>query len=111
MNLSSIKVGTRLALSFGLVLLITVVIAGIGIWRLQDLGQVTQALTSTDNERLKATVQWRQTIDLNWVRTKAAMLDGDTKRIAAWQKEMDKTSEISTASRQRAIELVQSPEG
>ena len=89
MNLSSIKVGTRLALSFGLVLLITVVIAGIGIWRLQDLGQVTQALTSTDNERLKATVQWRQTIDLNWVRTRAALLDSDTGHLPAWQAEMD----------------------
>jgi hypothetical protein len=35
MHLSNLKVGTRLALSFGLVLLITVVIAAVGIWRLR----------------------------------------------------------------------------
>ena len=35
MHLSNLTVGTRLAVSFGLVLLITVVIAAVGIWRLR----------------------------------------------------------------------------
>ena len=54
MRLNDIKVGPRLALSFGLVLLITAVIAAVGVWRLQDLAAATQRLTSTDNERLRA---------------------------------------------------------
>ncbi|MBS0465637.1 MAG: MCP four helix bundle domain-containing protein [Proteobacteria bacterium] len=111
MQLNDIKVGTRLALSFGLVLLITVVIAGVGVWRLQDLAAVTQQLTSTDNERLRASVQWRQGIDQNWIRTRAALLDTGTSRLAAWQAEMDKTSAGVDVSRKVVERLLQSDEG
>ena len=111
MHLSNLKVGTRLGLAFGLVLCITVVIAAIGVWRLHDLSRVTEQLTSTDNERLQAAVEWRQTIDLNWIRTRAALLDSDTNRLAAWQAEMDKTSETTVAARKVVERLVQSDEG
>jgi methyl-accepting chemotaxis protein len=111
MKLNDIKVGSRLALSFGLVLLITALMAGIGVWRLQELSNTTHQLATEDNEKLQLAVRWRQTIDLNWVRTRAAILDSDTSRIPAWQADMDKTSEITQASRKRMIELVQSDEG
>jgi methyl-accepting chemotaxis protein len=111
MKLNDIKVGSRLALAFGLVLLITAVITGIGVWRLQELAQTTRQLATIDNEKLQLAVQWRQTIDLNWVRTRAAILDSDTSRIAAWQADMDKTSEVTLASRKRIIELVQTDVG
>ncbi|RYF00807.1 MAG: HAMP domain-containing protein, partial [Comamonadaceae bacterium] len=111
MSLNHLRVGSRLALSFGLVLLITVLMAGIGVWRLQELAATTQQLTTTDNERLKAAMEWRQTIDLNWVRTRAAALDTDTARMAAWQTEMDKTSEITLAAREKVVSLIQSDEG
>jgi len=111
MKLNDIKVGSRLALAFGLVLLITAVITGIGVWRLQELAHTTRQLATIDNEKLQLAVQWRQTIDLNWVRTRAAILDSDTSRIAAWQADMDKTSEVTLASRKRIIELVQTDVG
>ncbi|SFC75828.1 methyl-accepting chemotaxis protein [Polaromonas sp. OV174] len=111
MILNNIKVGSRLALAFGLILLITAVIAVIGVWRLQELAATTRQLGTEDNEKLKMAVQWRQTIDLNWIRTRAAVLDADTSRMPMWQADMDKTSEISLASRKRIIELVQSEEG
>ncbi len=111
MKLNDIKVGSRLAISFGLVLLITALMAGIGVWRLQELSDTTRKLGTEDNEKLQLAVRWRQTIDLNWVRTRAAILDSDTSRIAAWQADMDKTSEVTLASRKRMIELVKSDEG
>ena len=111
MKLNDIKVGSRLALAFGLVLLITALMAGIGVWRLQELVHTTRQLATADNEKLRLAVQWRQTIDVNWVRTRAAILDSDTSRIAAWQADMDKTSQVTLASRKRMIELVQSDEG
>jgi len=111
MKLNDIKVGSRLALSFGLVLLITALMAGIGVWRLQELSNTTHQLATEDNEKLQLAVQWRQTIDVNWVRTRAAILDSDTSRIAAWQADMDKTSQVTMAARKRMIELVQSEEG
>ncbi|HQQ71342.1 MAG TPA: methyl-accepting chemotaxis protein, partial [Alicycliphilus sp.] len=111
MRLNDIKVGTRLALSFGLVLLITVVIAGMGVWRLQDLAASSARMTSTDNERLRATVQWRQGIDQNWIRTRAALYDQDSSRLPAWQAEMDKTSAGVDVSRKEVERLLQSDAG
>ena len=111
MTLNNIKVGSRLALAFGLVLFILAVISVTGIWRLQGLAATTEQLGTVDNERLKMAVQWRQTIDLNWIRTRASILDADTSRIPMWQADMDKTSEISNASRKRLVELVQTEEG
>ncbi|MBS0506709.1 MAG: MCP four helix bundle domain-containing protein, partial [Proteobacteria bacterium] len=111
MRLNDIKVGPRLALSFGLVLLITMVIAAVGVWRLQDLAAASERLTSTDNERLRAAVQWRQGIDQNWIRTRAALYDLDTSRLPAWQAEMDKTSAGVDLSRKVVERLLQSDEG
>ena len=111
MRLNDIKVGSRLALSFGLVLLITVVIAGVGVWRLQDLAAVTQQLTSTDNERLRAAVQWRQGIDQNWIRTRAALLDASTSHLGQWQDEMTATSKGVDVSRKTVEGLIQTDEG
>jgi methyl-accepting chemotaxis protein len=111
MTLNNIKVGSRLGLAFGLILFIMAVISVTGIWRLQGLADTTQRLGTIDNEKLKMAVQWRQTIDLNWIRTRASIMDADTSRIPMWQADMDKTSEISTASRKRLIELVQAEEG
>jgi methyl-accepting chemotaxis protein len=111
MTLNNIKVGSRLALAFGLILLIMAGISAIGVWRLQGLADTTHQLGTIDNEKLKMAVQWRQTIDLNWIRTRASIMDADTSRIPMWQADMDKTSEISTASRKRLIELIDSEQG
>jgi methyl-accepting chemotaxis protein len=106
-----LKIAARLGLAFGVVLLILVLCVGLGYWRLQELAATTRALGTIDNEKLQLAVQWRQTIDLNWVRTKAALLDSDTSRIKMWQTEMDKTSEITVAARKRMHEIVESKEG
>ncbi|MCZ8294984.1 MAG: methyl-accepting chemotaxis protein [Hylemonella sp.] len=106
-----LKIATRLGLAFGAILVILMLCVGLGYWRLQELAATTRALGTVDNEKLKMTVQWRQTIDLNWIRTKAAMLDSDNSRMPMWQAEMDKTSETTLASRKRIIELVDSAEG
>ena len=111
MTLNNIKVGSRLALAFGLILLITAVIAAMGVWRLQELATTTRQLGVEDSEKLKMAVQWRQTIDLNWIRTRALVLDADLSRAPMWQGEMDKTSEVTVASRKRLIELIQTEEG
>ncbi len=109
--LRSLRISARLNLAFGMVLLVIAASAAVGVWRLQELDDTTQQLGTVENEKLDLAVRWRQTIDLNWVRTQAALLDSDASRIPNWQAQMDKTSEISTASRARLHELEQSPEG
>lgn len=111
MNLNNIKIRPRLALAFGLVLLITVVIAGLGVWRLQELEKVTQQLTTVDNERLRATMEWRQAIESNWIRTRAAALDSSTDRLTAWQAEIEKTSATATTARKTVEGLIRTDAG
>ncbi len=111
MQLNNIKIGRRLALSFGLVLLITAVIAGIGAWRLETLAQTTQQLTQVDNERLQATMEWRQNIELNWVRTRAAVLAADSGHFAELQAEMEKTSAAVNTTRSTVERLITSDAG
>lgn len=110
-TLRNMTIGMRLAFAFGLVLVLLICSVGVGVWQMRELAATANKLATSDNEKLQMTVRWRNTIDLNWIRTKAAILDGDAARIADWQKEMDQTSEISTASRKRVIELIQSDEG
>jgi len=107
----NLKIAARLGLAFGVILLILALCVGLGYWRLQELATTTRALGTVENEKLQLAVTWRQTIDLNWVRTKAALLDGDASRIAMWEAEMAKTSEITTATRKRMHELMPSAEG
>lgn len=111
MNLNNIKIRPRLALAFGLVLLITVVIAGLGVWRLQELEKVTQQLTTVDNERLRATMEWRQAIESNWIRTRAAALDSSTDRLTAWQAEIERTSATATTARKTVENLIRTDAG
>ena len=79
MGLKHLKIGHRMALSFGLVLLITAFIAGLGIWRLQTLEQ--------------ATMEWRQAVEMNWLRTRALILGTDSQHATQLQAEMAKTSQ------------------
>jgi methyl-accepting chemotaxis protein len=111
MTLNNMKVGSRLALAFGLILLIMVSISAIGVWRLQGLAETTKRLATIDADQLQMPVQWRQSIDINWVRTRAAVLDADTSRMPMWQAEMDKSSDSSLVARKDLLAMIQSEEG
>ena len=110
-GLRNLRIGPRLGLAFGVILLIVAASAAMGVWRLSEADAMTQRLGTVDRERQEVAMRWRQTIDLNWVRSQAALLDSDPNRIPRWQADMDKTSEITTASRKRLHELVQTDSG
>jgi methyl-accepting chemotaxis protein len=109
--LRNFRIGSRLAIAFAVILVFLISSIAIGVSRLNDIARTTRQLATTDNEKLQLAVGWRQIIDLNWVRTQAAMFDGDPKHIDWWQKEMDKTSEAFNPSRKRLVELIDSEEG
>jgi len=110
-TLRQLRIGKRLALAFAVVLIFLITSIAIGVVRLNDIAKTTRDLATVDNETLQLAVGWRHIIDLNWVRTQAAMYDADPKHIDWWQKEMDKTSDTFNPSRKRLIELIQSDEG
>ncbi|MGC3986945.1 MAG: methyl-accepting chemotaxis protein [Pseudorhodoferax sp.] len=110
-GLRNLRIGTRLGLAFGVILLIVAASAAMGVWRLKQSHAATQELGTLGKERQEVAIRWRQTIDLNWVRTEAALLDSDTSRIPRWQADMDKTSQVTLASRERLHELVNTEQG
>ena len=77
MRLRSMKIGQRLALAFSLVLLIVATSAAVGVWRLDETSDAMEGLATVGKERQELAIRWRQTIDLNWVRTEAALLEDD----------------------------------
>jgi methyl-accepting chemotaxis protein len=107
----NLRIGTRLGLAFGIILVILTISVGVGVWRLQELASATRVLGTTDGEKLQLALEWRQTTELNWVRTKALLLGTDATRLPMWQAEMDKTSASVERVRKRLVELVKSEEG
>lgn len=52
---------------------------------------------------LRMAQQWRRTLELNWVRTRAALRDAPPDRIQEWQAEMDRTSDEAVAARKHLL--------
>ena len=106
-----LKIGQRITVAFTLVLIAIGISTATSILRLRALAETTRAMATTDNEKLRLAAEWRQTVDLNWVRTRAALSDANVDRIQQWQADMDKTSETTAASQKRLTELVRAEEG
>lgn len=110
-SLRKLRIGQRLIMAFSIVLLIVAISAAVGVWRLDQANDATQRLGTVDKERQELAIRWRQTIELNWVRTEAALLEGDPARIKKLQAEMDKTSQVTASARERIQQLVQTDIG
>ena len=64
-TMNQFKIGTRLGMAFGLVLLITAVIAAVGFWRLSMLKEATTRISTVEIERNQLAMEWKAGIDLN----------------------------------------------
>ncbi len=109
--LRSTRIGVRLALAFSIILVILAACVAVGVWRIGELAKTTEQVATTDSERLRLATQWRQFIDVNWVRTRALAMENDALRMEGWQTEMAKTSAETNVVAKRVAELVTSDEG
>ncbi|APW41488.1 methyl-accepting chemotaxis protein [Rhodoferax saidenbachensis] len=103
---SNLRIGARLGLAFGLVLLITALMAVTGIWRLGSLKTAANHLAFTEVQRAQLTQTWVSNIKLNWVRTSAALQAVDPAYIGALQKDMDNTSKLISESQKELEPLI-----
>jgi methyl-accepting chemotaxis protein len=96
--MNRLKIGHRLALGFACVLVMALMLAGTGIWRMRAAAQATDALvkSSLRDERLMA--EWRKAIELNAVRAVASLRSTDADQQKALGADM-------TASSARAEEI------
>ncbi len=90
--MNNLKIGRRLELAFGLMLLITVLIAAVGIWRLGTLGDTSQRLVDVDLQRTQLAQRWNGSINLNWVRAASSLIATDPAYIDQLGKDMATTT-------------------
>jgi methyl-accepting chemotaxis protein len=110
-TIRNLKIGRRIALIMGAVLLILLVMVGVGYWRLQELAATTQTMGTLDSEKMRLAQEWRLDTELNWVRTEAILRDANAESVKTWKPAMDKTSERIDTVRKRLVELIQTDEG
>jgi methyl-accepting chemotaxis protein len=107
----NMKIGKRIALVMGAVLLILLVMVGVGYWRLQELASSAQTMGTVESEKMRLAQEWRLDTELNWVRTEAILRDANAETIKVWKPEMDQTSERIDTVQKRLVELIQTDEG
>jgi len=100
---SSIKIGTRLGMAFGLVLFITLLLAGIGMMRLSSLKEASHVFSTTQVQQSTLGHQWEAHININWVRAVAAIRTSDPAYVESLQREMDTTTK-SVSEIQKTLE-------
>lgn len=71
MKFRNLRVGPRLGLGFGAILLITALLALTGIWRIGALKDASEQVATREIELRTLVDDWAADVRLNWVRTEA----------------------------------------
>jgi methyl-accepting chemotaxis protein len=77
MKISDLKIGVRLGGGFGLVLLLMMVMAAAGIWRLQEVGRLTEQMVSEAMLKERLTAEWHNLISISGIRVIAFARNSD----------------------------------
>ncbi|TQN07099.1 methyl-accepting chemotaxis protein [Acidovorax temperans] len=109
--MNQFKIGTRLGMAFGLVLLITAVIAAVGFWRLSMLKEAITRISTVEIERNQLAMEWKAGIDLNWARASAALKATDASYISALGADMSATTKEVSEKQKKLETLIDSDKG
>ena len=90
--MKNLKIGTRLGIGFALVLALMACIAGIGVFRLQGVGDAVQEMVQRSLVKERLAANWLLNTSSNSVRTFALVKSNDAEVQAYLQKQMSKTS-------------------
>ncbi len=112
MNLSNMKVGTRLGTGFAIVLLLVAVIAGTGSWRLNTISMTVTTLVEKAMQKERLFSEWAASTDINGVRTIAVAesADMDSPRINQLQTTISATSARISAIQKQLENMNHNPE-
>jgi methyl-accepting chemotaxis protein len=104
---SNQKIGTRLGLAFGIIVFITATLAVIGIWRLGTLKTAAVDVATVNIDRKALSQKWSSDINLNWVRTAAALQAADPVYLKELQTQMEATSKTISENQKRLEPVLQ----
>ena len=88
-----------------MLLLITALIASIGVWQLGSVKAANKEIATGQVQRSLLAQSWAQMININWVRASAALKTQDTAYIEALQADMAATSK-AISENQKQLETL-----
>ncbi|SCK60307.1 methyl-accepting chemotaxis protein [Variovorax sp. HW608] len=104
------KIGARLGGGFALVLALVAVIAGIGVVRLQKVGDATREMARQSLEKERLATDWLLATSTNSVRTFALLKSEDAEVQEFLQKNIGKTSALINETQKKLEEQLSTPE-
>ncbi|WGT66276.1 methyl-accepting chemotaxis protein [Variovorax paradoxus] len=108
--MKNLKIGTRLGIGFALVLALMACIAGIGVFRLQGVGQAVQEMVERSLVKERLAANWLLNTSSNSVRTFALVKSNDAQVQEYLQKHMSKTSASISETQSKLEAMLDSPE-
>jgi methyl-accepting chemotaxis protein len=97
MNIADMKVGTRLVAGFSLGLVLLLLIAGIGSWRLQSISSAVAMMVNVAMQKERLFSEWAANTNVNGARTIAVAQSNDPARQKQVQAKIKETSARITA--------------
>ncbi|OWY31400.1 methyl-accepting chemotaxis protein [Herbaspirillum robiniae] len=108
--IGNMKIGKRLALGFAIILGLSVVITGIGVWRLQTLAQGTQQMMDKPIAKERYISDWYRNTYAGIRRATAVAKSSDTSLSAFFKPETDEATRVSTELQKKVEALLVSEE-
>ena len=96
MRIKDLKLGIRLGVAFGLLLLITIGIAAMGIANISALQKSNEHIATSELKRQDLVQQWQTDIQMNWLRTEALLKANDARYTAKLKKDMSGVVEVQS---------------
>ena len=107
MKFSNMKVGTRLGMGFGVLLVACLVVGGIGWLRLSQLDEVVKRITTENWEKARLTMEMEiRTRDNAFKTGRVLMAGNDTEAVKVLKDEMAANTKLNTAALEQLEKLV-----
>jgi methyl-accepting chemotaxis protein len=104
------KIGTRLGIGFALVLALLAIVAGIGVLRLQKVGEANAEMVQRSLVKERLAASWLLNTSNNSVRTFALVKSNDAEVQDFLQKNMTKTSALISETQKKLENMLDTPE-
>jgi methyl-accepting chemotaxis protein len=109
MNFTNMKVSTRLAISFGALLLLMCMIIGVSIWRLETNGVMTERIVTEAMPKERLIAEWHSATKLNGARTIAVIDSSDISRQKQLGEKIKETSQRISEIQKQLDAMSKSP--
>ncbi|MFO1271449.1 MAG: methyl-accepting chemotaxis protein [Rubrivivax sp.] len=109
MRLDRLRIGARMALGFGVVLLLCALAIGVAIWRLGRAADAAEQMTSIPLQKERLASEWLRNTSNGVRRTTAIAKSDDPKLEAVFAEDISKTTARTNEIQQRIGELATEP--